>query len=74
MTFFRLPCRVSSYLVRTKLYPLKTIVGSIKYGRKRCEVCKNINNSDSFDSSVTGKYYKTNHCFNCDSKCLIYLY
>ena len=59
MTFFRLPCRVSSYLVRTKLYPLKTIVGSIKCGRKRCEVCKNINNSDSFDSKLeTGKYYK----------------
>ena len=30
--------------------------------------------TDTFASFVTKKVYKINHSFNCDSKCLIYLF
>ena len=29
---------------------------------------------DPFASSVTNKKYKIKHCFNCNEKCLIYLF
>ena len=32
----------SSYLVRTKLYPIGRTVGSKGCGKKRCEVCVNV--------------------------------
>ena len=41
-------------------------------GRK-CEVCHNIQNSDTFQSSMTNETFIINHHLNCDSKCLIYL-
>ena len=31
--------KLSSYLVRAKLYPLKRVIGSCKYRGKRCAVC-----------------------------------
>ena len=37
-------CKISSYLVRAKLYPLDRVVGSTNCGKKRCEICvKQIN-------------------------------
>ena len=36
MVSFRSPPKISSYLVRAKLYPLD-IAGSTKCGKKRCE-------------------------------------
>ena len=50
MILFRTPRKISSYLVRAKLYPLERIVESRKCGKK-CEVCENINNSDNFTST-----------------------
>ena len=43
-------------------------------GKKRCEVCVNICNTDTFSGTVTGKTFTINHKLNCDDKCLIYLF
>ena len=42
MVSFRSPRKISSYLVRAKLYPLDRVVGSVKCGKKRCEVCMSL--------------------------------
>ena len=73
MISFRNSRKLSSYLVRAKLYPYERIVGSCKCGKEICEVCSNILETDTFKSSVTGESYKINHQLNCDNKCLIYL-
>ena len=55
MVSFRSPRKISSYLKRAKLYPLDRVVGSLKYGKKRCEVCMNISETNTFTSNVTGE-------------------
>ena len=70
---FRSARKLSSYLVRAKLYPLKRKVGSFECKGKRCQTCLNVNETDSFASSVTKEEYKINYCFNCNKKCLIHL-
>ena len=64
MVSFRSARKLSSYLVRAKLYPLKRKVGSFECKGKRCQTCLNVNETDSFDSSVTKEEYKINHCFD----------
>ena len=64
---------MNSYLVRAKLYPEERTKGSFKCGSKRCEVCLNVNETSTFDSTVTGETYIINHKFNCNDKCLVYL-
>ena len=73
MVFFRSARKLSSYLVRTKLYLLKRKVGSFECKGKRCQTCLNVNETDPFASSVTKEEYKSNHCYDCNGKCLIYL-
>ena len=73
MVSFRSPRKISSYLVRAKLYPLDRIVGSKKCGKSRCEVCVNITETDTFFSTTTGETFKINQNLNCDDNCLIYL-
>ena len=73
MVSFRSARKLSSYLVRAKLYPLVRKVGCEKCGKKRCEVCNYITDTDTFTSTVTGETFKINHQLNCDSKCLVYL-
>ena len=70
---FRSARKLSSYLVRPKLYPLQRKVGSSKCGKRRCEVCNNVTGTSTFSSAVTGDTFKLNHSLNCDDKCLIYL-
>ena len=65
--------KISSYLVRAKLYPEERSKGSFKCGNKRCEVCLNVNETSTFASTVTGETYIINHKFNCNDKCLVYL-
>ena len=65
--------KISSYLVRAKLYPLESKVGSEKCGKSRCEVCLNIQETDTFTRTTTGESFKINHKLNCDDNCLIYL-
>ena len=73
MIFFHSARTVKDYLVRAKLYPLKPDEGSKKINKSRCEVYSNIESTDLVFSTVTGETFKINHCFNCDSKCLLYL-
>ena len=73
MTTFRSARKLSSLLVRAKLYPLERTVGSCKCYRKRCEVCDNVTETSTFTSTVTQNTYKINHQFNCSEKCLVYL-
>ena len=73
MVSFRSARKISSYLVRAKLYPLERTVGSKKCGKSRCNVCLNIEETDTFTSSVKNESFKINHKLNCDDNCLIYL-
>ena len=43
MISFQSVRKLSSYLLRAKLYPTERTVGSYKCGGKRCEVCLNVN-------------------------------
>ena len=65
--------RKISYLVRAKLYPLERKFGSEKCDKSRCEVCLNIEETDTFMSTTTGGSFKINHKLNCDDNSLIYL-
>ena len=73
MVIFRSSRKLSSYLVRAKLYPLERVTGSCQCHGKRCAVCLNVNETSTFTSSVTHETPKINHKFDCNSKCLIYL-
>ena len=70
---FRSARKMSSYLVRAKLYPKERTKGSFKRGSKCCEVCLNVTKTSTFTSTVTRKAYIINHKFNCNGKCLVYL-
>ena len=73
MISFRSARKLSSYLVRAKLYPEERVKGSLKCSSSRCEVCLNVNETSTFTSTVTGETYVINHKLNCNDKCLIYL-
>ena len=65
MVTFRSAHKLSSYLVRTKLYPIKRIVGSHKWKGKRCKVCLNVQETSCFADLVNNETYKINHQFEC---------
>ena len=69
MVSFKSARKLSSYLVRAKLYPLNRSVGSFKCNKSRCEICVNVIETDTFTSTVTVKTYKINQHFQCDEKC-----
>ena len=48
MISFRSSRKIGTYIVRAKLYPLERTVGSYKCGKKRCEVCDVISETDPF--------------------------
>ena len=63
-----------THLVRAKVYPAEErLVGSRKCFRNHCQVCKNVVETDTFQSFVDKKVYKINHRFTCSDKCLVYL-
>ena len=70
---FRSARNLKSFLVRSKVYPLERKVGSTKCNGKRCQVCLNVRETDTFESFQTKQKYKINHHLNCNDKCLIYL-
>ena len=77
MVSYRGARKIKDYIVRSKLYPLKRNVGCggcemSDYGT--CQVCKNIRITDAFDSFTTKKSYKIKHKFDCNNKCLIFLF
>ena len=73
MVSFRSARKLSSYLVRAKLYPVERKGGSCKCNCNRCQVCQSISETDTFTCSNDGTTYKINHKFDCNEKCLIYL-
>ena len=73
MVSYRNARKLSSYLVRAKLYPLERKRGSYKCGNLRCLVCNNIEESGTFTSTVTVESFKVNHHPCCNDKCLIYI-
>ena len=73
MVSFRSARKLSSYLVRAKLYPFERRVGPYKCHCNRCQVCRSITETDMFICNNDRKSYKINHSFNCNNRCLIYL-
>ena len=73
MVSFRGARKLSSYLVRAKLYLLHRKIGSKKCAKNRCEVCDYVTDTETFTSTVTGESLKINHQLNCDDRCIIYL-
>ena len=71
MVSFRSARKVSSYLVRAKLYPLERTVGSFKCKKYGCQVCLSVNETDIFTSIVTKKTYNISHKFDCSDKLFI---
>ena len=71
MASFRSARKISSYLVRAKLYLLETRVGSFMFGGRRCQACLNV--TETFTSTSINQTYKINHEFNCNESSLIYL-
>ena len=59
---------LKSFLVRSKVYPLEREVGSVN-----CQLCSNINETDTFEPFQIKLKYMINHHLNCNEKCLIYL-
>ena len=71
---FRSVRTLRSHLVRAKIYPVgERLVGSRKCNKNRCQVCKNVIETETFQSFVDKKVYKINHRFTCHNKCLVYL-
>ena len=70
---FRSARNLKSFLVRSKVYPLDRKVGSEKCNGKRCLVCLNVVETDTFESFQTKRQYKINHNLNCNDEFLIYL-
>ena len=73
MVSFRSSRKLSSYLLRAKLYPTGRVVGPFNCNKPRCLVCVTVTETNTFTSTVTGKTYKINHKFDCDKNCLVYL-
>ena len=71
---FRSDYSLRNHLARAKVYPIIRGKGTVCCGKSRCETCSNIKPTDTFESFLTEKVYKTNRSFDCDSKCLIYLF
>ena len=74
MVSYRSARKIKYYIVRSKLYPFERNVGCGGFGNGRCPVCKNIKVTDTFGSFTTKKIYKINQKFDCNDKCLIYLF
>ena len=47
--------KLSSYLVRAKLYPIEKLVGSFKYNKALCLAFVNMTATNTFTSITTGK-------------------
>ena len=73
MVSFKSACKISSYFVKAKLYPLQRFVGWRQYKKRRCKVCTNVTETDTVSSTVTGETFQINYELNCDDKCLISL-
>ena len=65
--------KISSYLLRAKLYLLERRVGSEKCGKSRFEVCLDIEKTNTFMRTTPEESFKINQKLSCDFNCLIYV-
>ena len=75
MIFFCSARKLSSFLVRVKLYPLERTVVSIQCKGEQCQTCHSVK---LVTSTTTGKTFKINHKLNCNGlvyhlTCNVYL-
>ena len=70
---FRNAKTLKDHLVRSKLKITYEKPGVTICGRKNCEICHILHQGDIFESSNTGKQYKINFLFNCNSRNVVYL-
>ena len=61
MVSYRSARKLSGYFVRAKLYRIERKVGECKCKDKRCEVCKNVLETNTFTCSNDQTTYKINH-------------
>ena len=73
MISYRNARKLSSYLVRAKLYPLERKRGSYKCGSSRCQVCKILTKLKHFLVQSLGKLITLITIYVVMIKCLIYL-
>ena len=66
--------KIKDCIVRSKLYPVERSVVCRGCGGFWCQFCENIKVTDTFTSFTTKNTYKLNHSFDCNDKCLIYLF
>ena len=70
---FRTVRTLRSHLVSVKVYPVgEKLVGSRKCNKNRCQVCKNVIETETFQYFVDKKVYKINDRFTCSDKYLVY--
>ena len=69
---FRIPKTLRDRLVHSKLKVDKEERGVYKCGHSNCKICNVLNLGDEFHSTSTGKKYKINFKFDCNSMCVIY--
>ena len=73
---FRRAKNLKDNLVRAKLAPLQQedqLKGCYQCGKSRCQVCEHMSEGDKFVCHVTGKEYRINSTFDCDSSGVVYL-
>ena len=73
MVSFRSARKLSSYLVRARLYPLERRVGSYKCRCNRCQVCRSITETEMFICNNDQRTYKINHIKSALTVMRIYL-
>ena len=74
MVSYRSARKLSSYLVWSKLYTLERKRHSYKSSNLRWLNCRNIEETDTFTSTITGESSKINQHLWCNDKCLIYFF
>ena len=70
---FRNAKTLKVHLVSSKLKTTNEKPGVTIHKRKNCEICQILHQGDTFESSNTGKQYKVNFSFNCNSRNVVYL-
>ena len=71
---FRNGKSLKDHLVRASLPILNQTLGSESYGKRNCQLCQFIVNTDTFSPITTGETFKINKDpLNCNSKKVIYL-
>ena len=71
MVSFRSSRKLSSYVVRAKLYSIEIVVGSFKCNELQYLVYVNVTETNIFTDTVTGKTYKINHKFDYEENSLV---